>query len=85
MGSPFHDFSCPPWMFVSQNKRGGRVRLQPLTAPESEFDHPEKGDALYAMELTLSLEVRAWWLHHECQQALSIFGVFTPDLGTLET
>ena len=42
----------------SQNKRGGRVKLQPLTAPETEYDHPEKGDALYAMELTLSLEVR---------------------------
>ena len=42
-----------------QNKRGGRVKLQPLTAPESEFDHAEKGDALYAMELTLSLEVLA--------------------------
>jgi len=35
------------------------VKLQPLTAPESEFDHSEKGDALYAMELTLSLEVPA--------------------------
>ncbi|KAL1204466.1 Ferritin-3 [Cardamine amara subsp. amara] len=41
-----------------QNKRGGRVKLQPMVIPqsESEFDHPEKGDALYAMELALSLE-----------------------------
>ncbi|KAL5974949.1 Ferritin-3, chloroplastic [Asimina triloba] len=39
-----------------QNKRGGRVRLQSILMPVSEFDHPEKGDALYAMELALSLE-----------------------------
>ncbi|NP_001289225.1 ferritin-3, chloroplastic-like [Pyrus x bretschneideri] len=37
-----------------QNKRGGRV--QTILMPVSEFDHPEKGDALYAMELALSLE-----------------------------
>eukprot|EP00898_Chlorokybus_atmophyticus_P000278 jgi/Chlat1/1250/Chrsp115S01661 len=39
-----------------QNMRGGRVKLQSIMLPEMEFDHPEKGDALYAMELTLSLE-----------------------------
>ncbi|KAI4372906.1 hypothetical protein MLD38_011087 [Melastoma candidum] len=39
-----------------QNKRGGRVRLQSILMPLSEFDHEEKGDALYAMELALSLE-----------------------------
>ncbi|KAG6670290.1 hypothetical protein CIPAW_01G301300, partial [Carya illinoinensis] len=39
-----------------QNKRGGRVKLQPIVMPLSEYDHPEKGDALYAMELALSLE-----------------------------
>jgi len=39
-----------------QNKRGGRVKLQSIIAPLTEFDHPEKGDALYAMELALSLE-----------------------------
>ncbi|MED6221643.1 Ferritin-2, chloroplastic [Stylosanthes scabra] len=39
-----------------QNKRGGRVKLQPIVMPLSEFDHEEKGDALYAMELALSLE-----------------------------
>ncbi|TKY47576.1 Ferritin-3 [Spatholobus suberectus] len=39
-----------------QNKRGGRVRLQSIVTPLSEFDHEEKGDALYAMELALSLE-----------------------------
>ncbi|KAK6932968.1 Ferritin/DPS protein domain [Dillenia turbinata] len=39
-----------------QNKRGGRVRLQSIVMPLSDFDHDEKGDALYAMELALSLE-----------------------------
>ncbi|XP_061999967.1 ferritin-4, chloroplastic [Rosa rugosa] len=39
-----------------QNKRGGRVKLQSILMPLSEFDHAEKGDALYAMELALSLE-----------------------------
>jgi len=39
-----------------QNKRGGKVKLQSIMMPLSEFDHVEKGDALYAMELALSLE-----------------------------
>ncbi|KAE8712018.1 Ferritin-3 [Hibiscus syriacus] len=39
-----------------QNKRGGKVKLQSILMPYSEFDHVEKGDALYAMELELSLE-----------------------------
>ncbi|XP_078435472.1 ferritin-4, chloroplastic-like [Wolffia australiana] len=39
-----------------QNKRGGRVKLQPILTPLTEFDHEEKGEALYAMELALSLE-----------------------------
>ncbi|THU68044.1 hypothetical protein C4D60_Mb05t31090 [Musa balbisiana] len=39
-----------------QNKRGGRVKLQLICRPPSELDHPEKGDALYAMELALCLE-----------------------------
>ncbi|XP_057744075.1 ferritin-2, chloroplastic-like [Arachis stenosperma] len=39
-----------------QNIRGGRVTLHPITGPPSEFAHAEKGDALYAMELALSLE-----------------------------
>ncbi|GFP92757.1 ferritin-1 chloroplastic [Phtheirospermum japonicum] len=49
-----------------QNKRGGRVKLLTMQIPPSEFDHVEKGDALYAlttlylfdsaMELTLALE-----------------------------
>ena len=32
---------------VYQNKRGGKVRLQSMLMPWSEFDHSEKGDALY--------------------------------------
>lgn len=40
-----------------QNTRGGRVKLQSILIPATmEFDHPEKGDALYAMELALSME-----------------------------
>ncbi|XP_027174887.1 ferritin-1, chloroplastic-like [Coffea eugenioides] len=39
-----------------QNIRGGRVTLLPLKEPKSEFDHVEKGDALYAMEVALCLE-----------------------------
>ncbi|GAA0162348.1 storage protein [Lithospermum erythrorhizon] len=39
-----------------QNKRGGRVKLHSIQMPPSEYDHAEKGDALYAMELALSLE-----------------------------
>lgn len=40
-----------------QNKRGGRVKLQSILMPSTmDFNDPEKGDALYAMELTLALE-----------------------------
>ncbi|MBS2599868.1 ferritin, partial [Salmonella enterica subsp. enterica serovar Typhimurium] len=39
-----------------QNKRGGRVTLESLIKPLCEYDNEEKGDALYAMELALSLE-----------------------------
>ncbi|KAK9742311.1 hypothetical protein RND81_03G163100 [Saponaria officinalis] len=39
-----------------QNKRGGKVKLQSILMPLSEFDNAEKGDALHAMELALSLE-----------------------------
>nr|XP_024385820.1 ferritin-3, chloroplastic-like isoform X2 [Physcomitrium patens] len=39
-----------------QNQRGGKVKLQSIVMPLMEFDHHEKGDALYAMELALALE-----------------------------
>lgn len=39
-----------------QNIRGGHVKLHSIIFPPSEFEHAEKGDALYAMELALSLE-----------------------------
>ena len=39
-----------------QNLRGGRVQLAALLAPQVRYDHAEKGDALYAAELALSLE-----------------------------
>ncbi|CAH8270589.1 unnamed protein product [Arabidopsis lyrata] len=41
-----------------QNKRGGRVKLQPMVLPQSEFDHPEKGNDLYgshAMEVAIKI------------------------------
>lgn len=41
---------------VQQNRRGGRVKLHSILLPETEFNHKDKGDALYAMELALSLE-----------------------------
>lgn len=46
----------PPSPPHPQNKRGGRVQLKSIVMPEMEFSHPEKGDALYGMELALSLE-----------------------------
>ena len=33
------------------------MKLTGIVSPEMEFNHPEKGDALHAMELALSLEV----------------------------
>ncbi|RZC91861.1 hypothetical protein C5167_021574 [Papaver somniferum] len=39
-----------------QNRRGGKIKLQALVMPMTEYDHLEKGEALYAMELALSLE-----------------------------
>ena len=38
------------------NTRGGRVKLKALVAPESEFYDEHRGDALLALELSLSLE-----------------------------
>uniref|UniRef100_K3ZJZ0 Ferritin n=1 Tax=Setaria italica TaxID=4555 RepID=K3ZJZ0_SETIT len=38
-----------------QNTRGGRVRLQSIVTPLTEFDHPEKGDALYGEMLAAYL------------------------------
>ena len=39
-----------------QAVRGGRTKLAHLTAPQAEYQHETKGDALHAMELALSLE-----------------------------
>jgi len=38
------------------NLRGGRVELQQLLPPQTEYEHSDKGCALYALELSLSLE-----------------------------
>ncbi|KAJ4802618.1 Ferritin [Rhynchospora pubera] len=43
-------------LFPCLIREGGRVKLQPILMPVSEYDHSEKGDALYAMELSLALE-----------------------------
>jgi ferritin heavy chain len=43
-------------LITFQNIRGGRVKLSGIVSPEVEYNHPEKGDALHAMELALSLE-----------------------------
>ncbi|KAI7741145.1 hypothetical protein M8C21_001553 [Ambrosia artemisiifolia] len=43
------------WM-VAMSKRGVKVKLQSIIMPLFEFDHEEKGNVLYAMELALSLE-----------------------------
>eukprot|EP00249_Psilotum_nudum_P025356 c29739_g1_i1 orf=467-1276(-) len=49
-----------------QNIRGGRVKLESIVSPGlTECDHAEKGDALYAMEMSLAMEkmVNAKLLH----------------------
>jgi ferritin heavy chain len=60
-------------LIAYQNERGGRVRLAPLAAPETEFTHAEKGDALYAMELALAMEKLNFHklreLHGACDKA----------------
>ena len=45
-----------PVSSMMQAVRGGRVKLAHITAPEANYNHSEKGDALHAMELALSLE-----------------------------
>lgn len=45
---------------IFQNKRGGKVKLQSIVMPLSEFDHVEKGDALYG-EFWFSLPVSIVW------------------------
>jgi ferritin heavy chain len=45
-----------PCSLSAQATRGGRVKLAAIAAPPSDYNHEEKGDALYAMELALALE-----------------------------
>ncbi|WJX56893.1 Dysferlin [Trifolium repens] len=40
-----------------QNICGGRVVLYPIVSPPSEFDHLEKGDALYGESSVLILHI----------------------------
>jgi hypothetical protein len=39
-----------------QNMRGGKVKLQSIVMPDMELTGTPQGDALYSMELALSLE-----------------------------
>ena len=39
-----------------QATRGGRVKLAALAAPPPDYNHEQKGDALYSMEIALALE-----------------------------
>ena len=41
---------------ASQATRGGRVKLAALAAPPPDYNHEQKGDALYSMEIALALE-----------------------------
>lgn len=43
-------------MMEYQNMRGGKVKLQSIIMPDMDLGSTEQGDALYAMELALSLE-----------------------------
>lgn len=44
-------------MLAFQNQRGGRVNLQAIVMPVMEFDHAEKGDALYGEELFSMMQI----------------------------
>lgn len=44
-------------LLILQNKRGGKVMLQRICMPLSEFDHADKGDALYGAFLNYVLYV----------------------------
>lgn len=55
----FQNFS----IYYYQNKRGGRVKLQSILMPLSEFDHSEKGDALYGKLVYSELSVN---IHFMC-------------------
>ena len=41
---------------ASQATRGGRGTLAALAAPPPDYNHEQKGDALYSMEIALALE-----------------------------
>ena len=68
-----------------QATRGGRVKLATITAPETDYNHPDKGDALHAMEIALALEKLNFqylyklhkvdgWLLMRCTTAVSVKG-----------
>ncbi|KAK9823158.1 hypothetical protein WJX72_000696 [[Myrmecia] bisecta] len=73
-------------LMTFQNVRGGRVKLKAISPPEMDFDQPEKGDALYTMELALALEKlnfqKLKHLHDVAEQADGEF--LTPQAQTVK-
>ncbi|GAQ81881.1 Ferritin [Klebsormidium nitens] len=47
--------TCAMELSRYQGLRGGKVVLYQIGQPESEFDHEEKGEALYTMEIVLAI------------------------------
>ncbi|KAF3646133.1 Ferritin-2, chloroplastic [Capsicum annuum] len=58
-----------------QNKRGGKVKLQSILMPLTEFDHAEKGDALY-VDVELTAYVFNQWFY-------LVVGVFCDNVSVL--
>jgi hypothetical protein len=58
VGSQQHLFRLRVYLTkcVVQATRGGHVQLATITAPEMDYSHEEKGDALHAMEFALAME-----------------------------
>ena len=63
-----------------QATRGGRVKLATITAPEMDYSHEEKGDALHAMEVALAMER----LNLQVSQVEGIVPKFSPSTSAAE-
>ncbi|KAK9154022.1 hypothetical protein Sjap_001502 [Stephania japonica] len=55
-----------------QTMRGGKVKLYSIVSLQLEYDHVKKGDALYAMELVLSLEKLVNMKLHQLQTVIQL-------------
>ena len=58
--------SCQSLLLREQATRGGRVKLGGIMAPETDYNHETKGDALHSMEIALALVSS---LTYSCQHA----------------